>query len=96
MYGGNWFFIVEPSPLPVAANIRALRWTGKAGIGTVSGDVARAYGGNWFFIVEPSPLSYGPGHNGGVIPSITGQAFVTAESKLLFDPADPFRDGIDF
>jgi 4-hydroxyproline epimerase len=29
-----------------------------------------------------------------VIPSITGSAYVTAESTLLFDPADPFRDGI--
>ena len=32
--------------------------------------------------------------NGVVIPSITGSAYVTAESKLLFDAADPFRDGI--
>lgn len=31
---------------------------------------------------------------GAVIPSITGSAYVTAESTLLFDPADPFRDGI--
>ncbi|UWZ81705.1 proline racemase family protein [Occallatibacter riparius] len=29
-----------------------------------------------------------------VIPSITGSAFVTAESTLLYDPTDPFRDGI--
>jgi 4-hydroxyproline epimerase len=29
-----------------------------------------------------------------VIPSITGSSYVTAESTLLFDPADPFRDGI--
>jgi 4-hydroxyproline epimerase len=29
-----------------------------------------------------------------VIPSITGSAFVTAESTLLYDPADPFRNGI--
>lgn len=32
--------------------------------------------------------------NGLVIPSITGCAYVTAESKLLFDAADPFRGGI--
>lgn len=32
--------------------------------------------------------------NDAVIPSITGSAYVTAESTLLFDPADPFRDGI--
>lgn len=29
-----------------------------------------------------------------IIPSITGSAYVTAESTLLFDPADPFRNGI--
>lgn len=32
--------------------------------------------------------------NGAVIPSITGSAYVTAESTLLFNPADPFRNGI--
>lgn len=29
-----------------------------------------------------------------VLPFITGSAFVSAESKLIFDPADPFRNGI--
>ena len=37
--------------------------------------------------------SYEPGED-GVIPTITGEAFITAESTLLFDPADPFRHGI--
>lgn len=32
--------------------------------------------------------------DGKVIPSITGSAYVTAESTLLFDPSDPFRLGI--
>lgn len=31
---------------------------------------------------------------GAVIPSITGSAFVNAESELVFDPADPFCMGI--
>jgi 4-hydroxyproline epimerase len=35
-------------------------------------------------------------HAAGVLPTITGQAWITAESTLLFDEADPFRDGIDF
>ncbi len=30
----------------------------------------------------------------GIIPTITGQAFITAESTLLLDPADPFQLGI--
>ena len=32
--------------------------------------------------------------NGQVIPSITGSAYVTAKSTLLFDAKDPFRNGI--
>lgn len=32
--------------------------------------------------------------SGQVIPSITGSAYVTAESTLLFDSEDPFRNGI--
>lgn len=32
--------------------------------------------------------------DGGVIPTIVGRAFVTAESTLIFDPADPIRWGL--
>jgi 4-hydroxyproline epimerase len=32
--------------------------------------------------------------DGRVVPTITGEAFVTAEATLLLDPRDPFRDGI--
>lgn len=31
-----------------------------------------------------------------VIPNINGRAWITAESTLLFDPTDPFREGIAF
>ena len=31
---------------------------------------------------------------GGVIPTVRGRAFITAEARLLLDPDDPFRDGI--
>ena len=37
--------------------------------------------------------SYEAGES-GIIPTITGEAFITAESTLLLDPADPFRFGI--
>jgi 4-hydroxyproline epimerase len=37
--------------------------------------------------------SFEPGPNGGVLPKITGRAFICAESKLLQDPTDPFRYG---
>ncbi|MDI1314729.1 proline racemase family protein [Prosthecobacter sp.] len=30
-----------------------------------------------------------------IIPTITGTAFITAESTLILDPADPFRHGIE-
>ncbi len=30
----------------------------------------------------------------GIIPTITGSAWLTADARLLLDPADPFRDGI--
>lgn len=33
---------------------------------------------------------------GAVIPTITGRAWITAESTLLFDQNDPFRQGIQF
>jgi proline racemase len=31
---------------------------------------------------------------GGIIPIITGEAYITAETTLLLDPADPFQLGI--
>ncbi len=39
-------------------------------------------------------ISYRPGINQGVIPTITGQAFVTSDAQLIFNPADPYRLGI--
>jgi 4-hydroxyproline epimerase len=37
--------------------------------------------------------SFEPGPTGGVLPRISGRAFICAESKLVGDPADPFRYG---
>lgn len=37
---------------------------------------------------------YRHGAEGAVIPSITGEAFVCAESTLIHQPGDPFADGI--
>jgi 4-hydroxyproline epimerase len=37
--------------------------------------------------------SFEPGPTGGVLPRISGRAFVCAESKLVDDPGDPFRYG---
>ncbi len=33
------------------------------------------------------------GPNGGVLPRVSGRAFICAESKLVQDPGDPFRHG---
>ncbi|WP_282169559.1 proline racemase family protein [Ruegeria atlantica] len=153
-YGGNWFFIVDPSPIPVEpANIRQLT---DMTIAIREASITRGVGGEKgepidhviFQDDSPNPsvhsrnfvlcpddnydrspcgtgssarlaclaadgrlapsqeiiqqsvigssyrLSYQPGPNGGVIPSITGQAFVMAEATLLFNENDPFRAGI--
>ena len=37
--------------------------------------------------------SYEPAEN-GIIPTITGTAFITAEATLILDPGDPFQFGI--
>lgn len=39
-------------------------------------------------------LSYQPGPQGGVIPTLTGEAHVMAKSNLIFADNDPFRAGI--
>jgi proline racemase len=38
-------------------------------------------------------LSYQPGPKGGVIVTVTGQAFVTSEANLIFNEMDPYRMG---
>lgn len=153
-YGGNWFFIVAPSPIPVIpGNIRQLtdaaiavrRAAVAAGLGGENGepvdhvifqgaaDDPAVHSRNFVLcpddtydrspcgtgssarlaclaadgqlkpgeeiiqesvIGSPYRLSYQPGPGGGVIPSITGQAFVMAESTLRFGEDDPFRTGI--
>ncbi|MBT9386065.1 proline racemase family protein [Pseudooceanicola sp. CBS1P-1] len=149
-YGGNGFFLVDPSPLPVTpGNLRALT---DATIATREALKAAGHGNEVDHVIFYGPsdtpgvhsrnfvlcpddaydrspcgtgssarlaclaargrlpagqeivqesvigssyrLSYAPGPGGGVIPSITGRAYVMAESTLLFDPADPFRNGI--
>lgn len=153
-YGGNCFFIVDPSPVPVASsNIRQLTEVTVAvrealrarGVGCGAGmlidhvifygpaETAEGHSRNFVLcpdddydrspcgtgssarlsclaargllaegeeIVQESTigssyrLSYAKGPTGGVIPSITGQAYVMAESTLIFLPNDPFRNGI--
>jgi 4-hydroxyproline epimerase len=40
-------------------------------------------------------LSYQTGSQaGGIIPSITGQAFITREAKMVVNPTDPLRHGV--
>ncbi|WP_299938501.1 proline racemase family protein [uncultured Pelagimonas sp.] len=154
-YGGNWFFIVDPSPIPVTtSNIRDLTDAAIAvrkavnfvGLGGENGepidhvvfqgpsDDASIHSRDFVLcpddtydrspcgtgssarlaclaangrlkageeivqesvIGSPYRLSYQPGPKGGVIPSITGQAFVMAESTLVFGPLDPLRNGIE-
>ncbi len=153
-YGGNWFFIVDPSPIPVLpTNLRALtdatiairEATIKQGIGGEEGQPidhvvfqgsstnADVHSRNFVLcpdnsydrspcgtassarlaclaadgrllpgdiiiqesvIGSPYRLSYQPGIKGGIIPTITGQAFVMAECTLIFDECDPYKNGI--
>lgn len=153
-YGGNWFFIIDPSPIPVTqdnipaltkATIAVRKATIAAGIGGENGEPIdhvifqdedpdpTVHSRNFVLcpddtydrspcgtgssarlaclaadgllapeaeiiqhsvIGSPYRLSYKPGPNGGIIPSITGQAHVMAESQLFFHTDDPFRNGI--
>lgn len=45
-------------------------------------------------VFEGSYRIEGDPSQGRVLPSITGSAYITAESTLLFDPRDPFQAGI--
>ena len=38
--------------------------------------------------------TYSLGHNGAILPRITGRAWITAESTLVLDAGDPFPNGI--
>lgn len=153
-FGGNWFFLVDPSPIPVAANnIRDLLDLAIATRHALHGNNIKGDDGGAIehvifysssekpeihsrnFVLCPdntydrSPcgtgssarlaclaaddrlmegkeivqesvigstyrLSYQKSSMGRVIPSITGQAYVIAESRLFFNPMDPFKNGI--
>ena len=153
-YGGNWFFIVDPSPIPIttanigdltAASIAVREAIGTAqvfgengvavdhvifqGTSPTKGVYSRNFvlcpdntydrspcgtGSSAYLaclaaenrlapaveivqesvIGSPYRLSYHRGSNGGIIPTITGQAFVISEGKLIFAAQDPFRNGI--
>ncbi|MBN9672588.1 proline racemase family protein [Roseibium aggregatum] len=68
-----------------------------AKLACLAADGALAPGEEWVqesVIGSTYRIGYRPGVSGGVIPTITGQAFVTSEATLIFDPADPYRFGI--
>jgi 4-hydroxyproline epimerase len=46
-----------------------------------------------FEFAAPEP-GHDPSHGPKIIPTITGSAYITGESTLIFDPADPFRMGV--
>jgi 4-hydroxyproline epimerase len=152
-WGGNWFFLVEDSPLPVSlGNVErlteltwairnALRSHGITGAGgaeidhiELSGPAQTEEEDSRNFVLCPgkaydrSPCGTGtsaklaclaaegrlsPGQawrqagilgtvfegyyqlrDGKLFPSITGTAFITAESRLILTPGDPFVAGI--
>lgn len=153
-WGGNWFFLVQSSPLPLQAaripdlsdaawRVRlALREQGingaegaeidhieffgppqtagadsrnfvmcpggaydrsPCGTGTsaklacLAADGKLAPGETWRqegILGTQFEASYRYGDDGRIVPTISGDAYVTAEGRLLGDPADPFRHGI--
>ncbi|WP_417581562.1 proline racemase family protein [Nitrincola sp.] len=153
-WGGNWFFLVKESPLPlefdriddltrVALRIKnALKQqgiTGKDGaeidhvelfgpaqaanansrnfvlcpggaydrspcgtgcsakLACLAADALLAPETVWIqesIISSTYTLSYIPGDQGGIIPTITGTAYVTALNELIFHAEDPYRCGI--
>jgi proline racemase len=155
-YGGNWFFIIDPSPIAVeTGNIRAM-----TDLAITIRDAANAQGARGeqgepidhvifqhsvpdpavhsrSFVLCPddtydrSPcgtgssarlaslaargllepgaeivhesvigsrftVSYQPGLKSGVLPTLVGQAHIMGTSTLVFEPTDPFRDGVAF
>jgi len=152
-WGGNWFFLVEDSPLPIALNnvdrLTELAWAVRCALGNsgitgadgveidhieLSGPAEMPGVDSRNFVLCPgkaydrSPCGTGtsaklaclaaagklaPGQvwrQAGIldtvfegsyqirgdklIPSITGTAFITAESHLILNPDDPFSMGI--
>ncbi len=152
-FGGNWFFLVDPSPVPVqASHIASLT---QATIAVREALVEQGIAGENAGVIDhiifygPSPsahsknfvlcpdnaydrspcgtgssarlaclaaegllapgqeivlesvigstyrCSYRLGEQGRVVPSITGQAYVMAQSHLVFAEQDPFRAGIE-
>ncbi|MEM1363280.1 MAG: proline racemase family protein [Pseudomonadota bacterium] len=153
-YGGNWFFIIEPSPIPLET--RNIGWLASAAAAIRASAIAAGIGGedgqpvdhvifhdrsdrhnihSRSFVLCPddtydrSPCGTGcsarlaclwadgriapdeeitlesiigstyrascrPGPSGGIVPKITGKAWVMAESQLLFHEDDPYRRGI--
>ncbi|MCB2109632.1 MAG: proline racemase family protein [Defluviimonas sp.] len=68
-----------------------------AKLACLAADGALAPGAPWVqesVIGSRYELSYRPGLAGGVTAAITGRAFVTAETRLLFAADDPYRAGI--
>ena len=153
-YGGNWFYIIDPSPIAVetknlrgmtdlaiaireAINGQRVLGPGEALIDHVifqhdvpdpsvhsrsfvlcpddnydrspcgTGSSARLACLAAAGTLEPGKIithesvigsrfdvSYQPGINGGVIPTLAGQAHIMSEAHLVFDPGDPFRTGV--
>jgi 4-hydroxyproline epimerase len=70
-----------------------------AKLACLAADGNLAPGGDWVqesVIGSKFTARYALATEGGVIPTITGAAYVTGDATLLRDPADPFADGIRF
>jgi 4-hydroxyproline epimerase len=79
----------SPCGTGTSAKLACLAADGKLGPGKVwrqEGILGTVFEGSYRWAGVPA--------GGKVNPSITGSAYITSESTLLFDPSDPFRAGI--
>lgn len=58
------------------------------------GILGTVFEGSFEFISEIGPISGADSEAPRIRPTITGSAYITAETKLIFDPADPFCLGV--
>ena len=85
----------SPCGTGTSAKLACLAAEGKLEPGTTwrqEGILGTVFQGSFEFAAADS----GPFSQGGprVIPTITGSAYITGESTLIFDPEDPFRMGV--
>jgi 4-hydroxyproline epimerase len=83
----------SPCGTGTSAKLACLAADGKLAAGAIwrqESIVGSVFEGSW----QPDASTVPAGSDPVIIPTITGSAWVTGESTLILQPADPFRAGI--